>query len=178
MKPDAPPARLRLRAPALLAGALLVAAVPAAAQMSLLPPACAQLRGEALDRCVRDLAQPVVAPGFEEIGLPPPDPAALANCTRALAADRDFCIGRNEILVACGDRAKHPDLAACFARYAPNLARPAAANCAQEPPPRRAACAARNAVFERCLEQPLGYFLCLATQAKPVAPADAHPPPP
>ena len=155
----------------LLSAALLLAAAPAAAQMSLLPPACANLNGEALDKCLRDIAAPVIVPKLEALEPPPPDPAAPANCTQVLAADRDFCVWRNEIVLACRNRAKYPDFNACFAQYIPNVAKPGVANCAREQASQRTFCAARNTVYAKCLEEPLGYFLCLATQAKPAAPA-------
>jgi len=144
-----------------------LAAAGAAAQMSLLPPACAQLNGEALDNCVRNITAQVIVPNPEAVEPPPPDPAQLANCTHVATADQEFCIWRNEIIVACRNGAKYPDFAACFANFAPNLKRPPTANCAREKPERRAACTSRNAVFAKCLEDPLGYFLCVANNGKP-----------
>ena len=45
---------------------------------------------------------------------------------RTLLADRDFCVGRNEIVLACSNKAKHPDFPACFAKFIPNVGLPAA----------------------------------------------------
>ena len=144
-----------------------LAVTPALAQTSMLPPACAQLNGEALDQCVRNIATPVIVPNLGPVEPPPPDPAALANCTRVLAADQEFCVWRNEILLACRDRAKYPDFGACYTKFIANVGKPVAANCAREKAELRAGCATRNAVFAKCLDEPLGYFLCLATQGRP-----------
>jgi len=81
-----------------------------------------------------------------------------------LAADLEYCIGRNEIILACRNKAKYPDFAACFTGFIPNLKPPASANCAREKAELRASCAARNPVYSKCLEYPLGYFLCLANK--------------
>lgn len=145
---------------------ICLAGANALAQMSLLPPACANLSGEALDKCVRDITVTEIVPKLEAVEPPPPDPSLPANCTRGLAADQHFCVWRNEIILACRNRAKFPDFAACFAQFIPNVAKPVAANCAREKADARAACAARNAVFAKCLEEPLGYFLCLANKGK------------
>jgi hypothetical protein len=150
----------------LICACTCLAAAAARAQMSLLPPGCAHLNGEALDKCVRDIVLPQIVPKLEAVDAPPPDPTQLANCTRVLAADQDFCVWRNEIILACRDRAKFPDFAACFSKFIPNVKTPAAANCAREKPDLRATCATRNKVFAKCLEQPLGYFLCLANKGK------------
>jgi hypothetical protein len=142
------------------------AGAPATAQMSLLPPGCAHLAGDALDQCVRDITAPQIVPKLEALEPPPPDPAALANCTRVLAADRDYCVWRNEIVLACRNKTKYPDFGACYAAFIPNIARPVAANCAREKTELRGACTARNLVYAKCLEEPLGYFLCLANGGK------------
>ena len=138
----------------------------ATAQMSLLPPACANLSGDALDKCVRDITVPQIVPKFEVIEPPPPDPAATTNCLRVTLADREFCIWRNEIVLACRNRAKYPDFNACFANHIGNVAKPGVANCAREKADMRAACAERNAVYAKCLDDPLGYFLCLANKGR------------
>lgn len=159
-------------AAALLLGMCAVlAATGAHAQPSLLPPACAHLNGEALDKCVRDIAVPQIVQKLEAVDPPPPDPAQPANCSRVLAADQDFCVGRNEIILTCRNIAKFPDFDACFHKFIANVKRPLTATCTREKPDRRAACAARNAVFAKCLEQPLGYFLCVANQGS--APSSA-----
>jgi hypothetical protein len=149
----------------LCAAACLMAGV-AGAQMSLLPPACANLSGDALDKCVRDITVPQIVPKFEVIEPPPPDPAATANCLRVTLADREFCIWRNEIVLACRNRARYPDFNACFANHIGNVAKPGVASCTREKPDMRAACAERNAVYARCLDDPLGYFLCLANKGR------------
>jgi hypothetical protein len=150
----------------LLFGLACLAGAGEPAQMSLLPPACAHLNGEALDKCVRDITVTQIAPKLEAVEAPPPDPAQLANCTRVLNADQDFCIWRNELILACRNTAKYPNFAACFSQFIPNLKTPVTANCAREKAELRAACAARNAVFAKCLEQPLAYFLCVANQGR------------
>ncbi len=152
---------------ALLCWLAALAAAPVLAQTSMLPPSCAHLNGDALDQCVRNIATPVIVPNLGPVEPPPPDPAALANCTRVLAADQEYCVWRNEILLACRDRAKYPDFGACYTKFIANIAKPVAANCAREKPDVRAGCAARNTVFTQCLDEPLGYFLCLATQGRP-----------
>lgn len=143
--------------------------VPASAQMSLLPPACASLKGEALDKCVRDIALPEVVPKLEAVEPPPPDPSLPANCTRVLAADQEYCIWRNEIIIACRNSPSAAAFNACFSKYIPNVKPPQTANCAREKAELRAACATRNTLFAKCLEEPLGYFLCLATRSTPPA---------
>lgn len=152
---------------AMLLSLAVLAALPARAQNSLLPPACARLSGDALDQCVRNITTPVIVPNLEATELPPPDPAALANCTRVLAADQEFCIWRNEILLACRNRAKYPDFGSCYTTFIANVNKPLIARCEFEKTEVRATCSARNAVFAKCLEDPLGYFLCLATQGRP-----------
>ena len=154
----------RLLAPSCVA--LLLFAGSAPAQMSLMPPACAELKGEALDKCVRDIAVPQLVLKVEAAELPPPDIRELADCTRTLMADRDFCVGRNEIILACGNKAKHPDFQACFAKFIPNVALPVAANCAREKADLKNACATRNGFYAKCLAEPLGYFLCLANKGQ------------
>jgi hypothetical protein len=146
--------------------ALLLFAASAQAQMSMMPPACAELKGDALDKCVRDIAVPQLVLKVEPAEPPPPDIRDLADCTRTLQADRDFCIGRNEIILACSNKAKHPDFQACFAKFIPNVALPVAANCAREKAELRNACAARNGIYAKCLAEPLGYFLCLANKGQ------------
>ena len=146
--------------------ALLLFAGSTRAQMSLMPPACAELKGDALDKCVRDIAVPQLVLKIEPADLPPPDIRELADCTRTLLADRDFCVGRNEIVLACSNKAKHPDFSACFAKFIPNVGLPAAANCAREKADVRNACAARNSFYAKCLAEPLGYFLCLANKGQ------------
>jgi len=136
------------------------------AQMSLLPPACANLGGDALDKCVRDIAVPNIVPKLETVEPPPPDPALPANCTRVLAADQEFCLWRNEIILTCRDSTKYTDFNACFAGFIPNVKRPLAANCAREKQELRAACVTRNSLYSKCLDAPLGYFLCLASNGK------------
>lgn len=145
---------------------MLLLAAPAYAQMSLLPPTCANLTGEALDKCVRDITITQIVPKLEAVEPPPPDPAQPANCTRVLAADQDFCIGRTEIILNCRNKAKYPDFAACFSGFVPNVKAPVAANCGREKADMRATCAARNTYYAKCLEEPLGYFLCLANKGK------------
>jgi hypothetical protein len=156
----------RIASALLLFGLACLAGAGASAQMSLLPPACAHLYGDALDKCVRDITVTQIAPNIEAVEPPPPDPARPVNCTHVLTADQDFCVWRNELILACRDTAKFPDFAACFSRFIPNLKTPAAASCGREKAELRATCAARNAVFAKCLEQPLGYFLCLANQGR------------
>jgi hypothetical protein len=134
--------------------------------MSLMPPACAELKGEALDKCVRDIAVPQLVLKIEPAELPPPDIRELADCTRTLNSDRDFCVGRNEIILACSNKAKYPDFQACFAKFISNVAAPVAANCAREKAEIRNACAARNGFYAQCLAEPLGYFLCLANKGR------------
>jgi hypothetical protein len=146
--------------------AACLAAAMATAQMSLLPESCANLNGEALDKCVRNITASQITPNVASVAPPPADPALPANCTHVFAADREYCLGRNEILLACRNRAKYPDFASCYANFVGNLAKPGVANCAREKSERRAACAERNAVYARCLEEPLGYFLCVANNGK------------
>jgi hypothetical protein len=88
----------------------------------------------------------------------------MINCTHELAADREFCVWRNEIILDCRNKAKHPDFVACFTAYVPNIAKPGVANCAREKTELRAFCTTRNAVFAKCLKEPLSYFLCLANK--------------
>ena len=151
----------------LLGAAFSIAAAAAGAQMSLLPPACASLHGDALDKCVRDITVTQIEPKLEAVEPPPPDPAQTANCTYVLPADREYCIWRNELVLACRNKTKYPDFTACFTKYLPNIAKPAAvANCAREKASLQAACSARNTHYAKCLEDPLSYFLCLANKGK------------
>jgi hypothetical protein len=159
------PFRKTIAALLLFAGACLTTA-GARAQMSLLPPSCANLTGEALDKCVRDIAVPVIVPKLAPVEPPLPDPSQLTNCTRVLSADREFCVWRNEIILACRNRAKYPDFGACYGNFIANAAKPVAANCAREKADLRGGCAGRNAVFAKCLEEPLSYFLCLSNKGK------------
>jgi len=156
---------LRYAATMLCLGAMLNG-TQAIAQMSLLPPGCAHLSGNALDQCVREITAPQIVPKLEALEPPPPDPAALANCTRVLAADRDFCVWRNEIVLACRNKSRFPDFSACYSKFIQNIAKPVAANCTSEKSELRNFCSARNLVFERCLDEPVGYFLCLANGGK------------
>ena len=55
---------------------------------------------------------------------------------------------------------------ACFAQFIPNVKKPGPANCARERAAVQARCAPRNAIYAKCLEEPLGYFLCLNLQGK------------
>ena len=151
----------------LLGAAFSIAAAAAGAQMSLLPPACASLHGDALDKCVRDITVTQIEPKLEAVEPPPPDPAQTANCTYVLPADLEYCIWRNELVLACRNKAKYPDFTACFTKYLPNIAKPAVvANCAHEKASLQAACSARNTHYAKCLEDPLSYFLCLANKGK------------
>ncbi len=131
------------------------------AQMSILPEQCAAKTGNELDRCVRDLALPQIVPKLEFVE-PVRDPAQLLNCTKVHAPDQVYCVARNEIILECRRSLKHADFDACFTGYMAQVAKPGRANCQLEKPGLRAACASRNAVFAKCLADPLRYFQCLS----------------
>ena len=149
---------------------LLVAACMAgggvSAQNGTIPDVCASKTGDALRACMQD-----VTPAEEIEQLTPvertPDPAQLIDCRQASAADLKFCIGRNEVIVACRDKSKHPDFNACFAKYAPNIPAPTAENCKRSDTKSRAQCRRRNASYSKCALDPLRYFTCLANGGAP-----------
>lgn len=146
--------------------AVLLFAGSAQAQMSLLPPSCAELKGDALDKCVRDISVPQPVFRIEPSKPPPPNIAHIPLCEKVLRADEVFCIGRNEIILACLNKAKYPDFYGCFDKLIPNVARPGVASCEREKPALRAMCPERNAVYAKCLDQPMGYFICLEYKGK------------
>lgn len=150
----------------LVCATLLLAAGTGHAQMSLLPPACNNLSGAALDKCVRDITVEQVIPRLEAVEPPPPDPSKTQNCNQVLRADQTYCIGRNEIILHCRNAARYPDFMACFTRFIPNVAKPGPANCALEQADRRSQCAARNQHYGTCLDEPLSYFLCVGNQGR------------
>ena len=137
-----------------------------AAQNSTIPQTCAGKSGEALHICVRDF---VPSQQTEQITPAPisPRPAQLFNCLQVLPADQSFCIGRNEIILECRNKTKHPDFDKCFAGYIGNVPVPTAANCARSGKKLRAQCTHRNEVYKQCVVDPLRYFTCLADNKKP-----------
>jgi hypothetical protein len=143
------------------AAALTLCGAAGHAQNTILPPACADMTGEQLDRCVRDITLPQLTTKLEPIEATP-DPAQLVNCLRTVRADEDFCIARNEIVLECRNLAKYPDFEQCANPLVMAQARPPVANCARVAPARRNECELRNKVFGDCFNDPLRYFICLA----------------
>jgi len=150
----------------LLAAGFFLVVSEAPGQMSLLPPSCAELKGDALDKCVRDISVPQPVFRMEQAPPPPPNIAHIPLCEKVIRADEVFCIGRNEIILACLNKSKYPDFNACFEKFIPNIPKPGVADCARAKPGTRNACEARNAVYTKCLGEPLGYFLCLEHNGK------------
>jgi hypothetical protein len=143
------------------ATALTLCGAAGYAQNTMLPPACAGMTGEQLDRCVRDITLPQITPKLEPIEAKP-DPAQLVNCLTTVRADEDFCIARNEIVLECRNRAKYPDFEQCANSLVMAQPRPPVANCVHAAPARRNQCELRNKVFAACTDDPLRYFICLA----------------
>ena len=133
--------------------------------MSLLPEACVGKKGDELDKCVRDITPPQAIQRFEPVE-PVPNPAQMVNCLNVSVADRDFCVRRNEVLLECRNVKKFPDFDRCFATYIVRASKPVVADCRKEKPELRAKCAARNAVFVNCSEDPLRYFVCIDNKGK------------
>ena len=126
----------------------------------MLPEPCIGKTGNELDQCVRDITPPQQVQRFLPVE-PAPDPAQMVNCLRINPADQAFCIRRNEVILECRNQLKYPDFDQCFGNYITRAPRPVAANCQKQKPGLRAKCASRNAVFVKCLEDPLRYFVCL-----------------
>jgi hypothetical protein len=143
------------------AAALLLCSAAGHAQNTMLPPGCAGLTGEQLDRCVRDITLPQITPRLQPIEAKP-DPAQLVNCLMTVRADEDFCIARNEIVLECRNLAKYADFEQCANPLVRAQAKPPVANCARVATARRNECELRNKVFGECFDDPLRYFICLA----------------
>lgn len=141
--------------------AMTACAAAAHAQTTMLPPACAGMRGSELDRCVRDITLPQITPTLEPVEAKP-DPAQLVNCRMVARADEDYCIARNEIVLECRNRGKHPDFEQCANPLVKAQPAPRAADCARVAPAQRKTCELRNKVFAACTADPLRYFICLA----------------
>ncbi len=129
----------------------------------MLPPACAGMTGEQLDRCVRDITLPQMTTRLEPSDAKP-DPAQLVNCLKTVRADEDFCIARNEIVLECRNQTKYPDFEQCASPLAMAQPRPPVADCSRAAPARRDECALRNKVFGACTGDPLRYFICLGAK--------------
>lgn len=135
-------------------------AATAPAQSTLLPPECAGKTGQQLDQCVRDITQTINFGGFEAFEQKP-DPSQTINCLMVNRADEGFCIARNEIILECRNRVKHPDFEACVNRLIGRPQQPRAADCARVPTAQRNRCALRNNSSAECLTDPYRYFICL-----------------
>jgi hypothetical protein len=146
-----------------IAAALCMHPVAGLAQMSILPEPCIGKTGDELDRCVRDITPPQRTQSLEPAD-PAPNPEQMVNCLKVNPADQQFCIRRNEVILECRNQLKYPDFGQCFANYIVRAGKPVAANCQKEKPALRAQCAARNAVFGKCLADPLRYFVCIGNQ--------------
>lgn len=134
-------------------------AASAADQSTLLPPQCAGKTGAALDQCVRDITVPTAIEQIEQEQAKP-NPAAILNCNLVNPADQGFCIAHNEIAIECR-QSKYPDFDACARRLITRPQQPRAAECSRVAVSQREQCATRNKVFDECLKDPWGYFLCL-----------------
>jgi hypothetical protein len=129
---------------AVLTATVTLAALPAAAQSSMLPAPCAGKAGEALDNCVRDITP--FEPPRVYAKETAPDPRRPLNCKAVDKADMNFCVARNEIVMECANQRKHPDFDQCFASYISNPPLPKAADCSRVPAEKAADCKLRNKV--------------------------------
>ena len=145
-----------------LVRAALILLLPVAvhAQMSMLPAQCTGKTGDELDRCVRDITLPMRSERMDPIEQKP-DPTQTVNCLKVARADESFCIARNEIVIECRNRAKHPDFDACASRLLSRQDLPRPADCANATPATRNACALRNGALMECGAEPLRYFICV-----------------
>jgi hypothetical protein len=143
-----------------LATALCLYAAAGHAQMSILPPQCAGKTGDALDKCAREIMPPQRSQRVEPIEQKI-DPKQLINCETVHAADQSFCILRNQIILECRKRQKHPDLEKCLANALAGATVPPVANCTPLAPVKKNECFRRNKVYKDCFTGPLRYFICL-----------------
>ena len=140
--------------------ALCCFALSAHAQMSILPPQCIGKSGEALDKCVREITAPQYTQRLEPVELKA-DPMELVNCLRVGRADQEFCIQRNEVILECRNRVRHPDLSKCLAVFIARPTLPRAADCSGVDRELRNECVLRNKVYGECVHDLLRYFICL-----------------
>lgn len=159
--PQAGSAGMMRAAVAGCAAVMMSLAAGVGAQSTLLPPACAGMKGDQLDRCVRDVTLPEMTTRMEPVEAKP-DPAQPVNCRTVVRADEDFCIARNEIVLECRNGTKHPDFEQCATPLVMAQPKPPAADCMRVAPARRQQCEARNKVYLQCTDDPLRYFICLA----------------
>jgi|SRR5208282_1412653 len=152
---------MRLTLTLWLAAASFAASGFAAAQSSMVPPTCADKAGEALRECVRDITPLEKIEQMTPVKSAP-DPAQPINCLQLLPADQAFCVSRNEIILECRNKSKHPDFDNCFSKYAVNVPRPSVANCSRVSQNLISQCNHRNLVYTKCASDPLRYFICLA----------------
>jgi len=156
-----------------LATALCLYATAGHAQMSVLPPQCAGKSGDALDKCVRDIMPPQRSQRIEPVELQA-DPKQLVNCETVNVADRTFCVMRNQNILECRKRQKHPDPEQCLSNAMAGAPVPQVANCAPLAPLKKPECFQRNKVYKDCFADPLRYFICLGQKTSELsAPAAA-----
>jgi len=131
----------------------------ARAQSVAPPPACAGKTGEELRDCVRNATPADAAQRVEPFSSGSPY-AQTVNCARVYPADRPFCLHRNQVIIECRHRARHPDFQACFQHYIANAPVPGDERCTGKKA-QRSACEQRNAAHAQCRAYPLRYFSCL-----------------
>lgn len=148
---------------ALLLWAFLLAP-GAAAQTITIPEPCAGRSGDALRDCMRDITPAKQILRIAPIEAPP-NPAQMINCLRVYPADREFCVRRNALIIACSDNAKHQNFAQCFTQHI-GRAPAAAENCAALGAKAAKSCAQRNELYAGCMSDPLRYFACLGAGPK------------
>ncbi len=125
---------------------------------------CAGLRGEALDKCVRDATSPQIVPDMTAVEERP-QPVAGVQCAHVLVADQAYCASRVEAIYECQTLRRSPNVKDCIKdvmRRAPKLG---VADCSLEAPTLREQCVARNQHFEACSADPQSYFACLYRKA-------------
>ena len=146
--------------------AMLVSSAGVQAQSTMLPGQCAGLTGDQLDLCVRNITLPQLVPNIGP-GETTPDPAQPINCVGALREDESLCISRNEVILFCRNKNKHPDFEQCASSLLMTQPKPPVANCARVAAAQRKHCELRNKVFGECTSDPLRYFICLTEKMNP-----------
>jgi hypothetical protein len=144
---------------------LLCAASIVGAQSSMVPQSCSGKTGDALRNCVREITPAERVQRLEPVETAP-DPTQPVNCLKVYPADRNFCIQRNEVITECRNKLKYPDFNQCFAQYMTKATSPKAQDCNRVSPELSSRCIQRNALFEKCMFDPLRYFICVGDSPK------------
>lgn len=128
------------------------------------PRECAGMSGAALDKCVHDHTTPQMTQSITPIQQSP-QLSAPVNCEKVLAADKAFCVWRNQAIVDCrraASTSRQQDFNLCINTEMERGPKPGPADCSQAKSRQLAAlCPLRNRNYKACGADPLTYFACL-----------------